>query len=74
VRLVRDEKEIYSTQPMMLSSAGQSDPTHFAAVGKIRLEKSLEPGSYYLQLIVEDNAVPDKKMMADQWVDFEVTR
>ena len=74
VRLVRDEKEIYSTQPMMLSSAGQSDPTYFAAVGKIRLEKSLEPGSYYLQLIVEDKAVPDKKMMADQWVDFEVTR
>jgi hypothetical protein len=40
----------------------------------MRLTPDLEPGDYYLQVVITDKAAKDKRSAVTQWVDFEVVK
>lgn len=40
----------------------------------MRLTPELEPGDYYLQVMITDKAAKDKKSAVSQWVDFEIVK
>jgi len=40
----------------------------------MRLTPDLEPGNYYLQVVITDKAAKDKEPPATQWVDFEIVK
>jgi hypothetical protein len=40
----------------------------------MRLTSDLEPGDYYLQVVITDKAAKDKRTAVTQWVDFEVVK
>ena len=44
------------------------------AKGVVRLERELEPGSYFLQLVVSDPFAREKQAEAMQWIDFEIVK
>jgi hypothetical protein len=39
----------------------------------VRLTPDLEPGNYYLQVVVFDKTI-DKQVPATQWVQFEIVK
>jgi hypothetical protein len=40
----------------------------------MRLTPDLEPGDYYLQVVITDKAAKNKKSAVSQWVDFEIVK
>jgi hypothetical protein len=42
------------------------------AGGRLRLGPDLTPGSYVLQVVVEDAKAKEKYRTATQWTDFEI--
>ena len=72
--LVRDGKIVKSGAEMPLSSANQPDLTRLLTSGVMRLQQDLEPGNYYLQVVITDKAAKDKQPPVTQWVDFEIVK
>ena len=53
----------------------QADPSRVAVNGVLRLTPELEPGNYYLQIVITDKDAPAKKVApVIQWVDFEIVK
>jgi hypothetical protein len=73
-RLFRDDKVVYTGQPMTVDLSKQADLARILAVGTIRLESKFEPGAYYLQLMVTDASTKEKQQQASQWIDFEIVK
>jgi len=73
-RLFRDGKMIKSSGEIALNLANQPDPVRLITTGVMRLDPALEPGPYYLQVVITDRAVKDKQPPAIQWVDFEIVK
>ena len=40
----------------------------------MRLTPELQPGDYYLQVMITDKAAKNKKTVVSQWVDFEIVK
>jgi len=40
----------------------------------MRLTPALEPGDYYLQVMIADKAAKNKKSGVSQWVDFQIVK
>jgi hypothetical protein len=72
-RLYRDAKEVYDSQPMTVSLDMQPDFTRLMTAGLVQLDPKLEPGNYYLQLIVADK-LREKEVPVVQWIDFEIVK
>ncbi|HEV2835321.1 MAG TPA: VWA domain-containing protein [Pyrinomonadaceae bacterium] len=73
-KLFREGKMIKSSGETVLDLANQPDPVRLLATGVMRLDPALEPGPYYLQVVITDRAVKDKQPPAIQWVDFEIVK
>ncbi|HKE58946.1 MAG TPA: VWA domain-containing protein, partial [Pyrinomonadaceae bacterium] len=71
-RLYRDGKVVYTPPVMTVDASKAPDLARVATEGVVRLENKLEPGPYYLELVVTDELAKDKQQQAIQWIDFEI--
>ncbi len=70
-KLFRDGKNVYSGPEVPIDFTKQPDPSRVFASGTVKLNAELEPGSYYLQVVVTDKSAK-KPAPVVQWVDFEL--
>jgi len=75
-KLFRDGKVVYSAPEVPIQTAGQPDPERVLVSGKVPLSRDLEPGFYYLQVVITDKDAKDKvkAIPVMQWIDFEVVK
>lgn len=73
-KLFRDGKAVKSSAEMVLDVKDQSDPARILAANVMRLTPDLEPGNYYLQLLITDKTANNKQPPTTQWVDFEIVK
>lgn len=76
-KLFRDGKDVKSNANMPITGAGQPDLARIVISGVMRLQEDLEPGNYYLQVVITDKAAKapkDKQLQIAQWVDFEIVK
>ncbi|MFL6214597.1 MAG: VWA domain-containing protein [Blastocatellia bacterium] len=74
VRVLRDGKVIYTSQPTAVDLTGQTDWKQVVAGGKLQFGTQLEPGEYVLQVIITDRLAKEKYNSATQWIDFEIVK
>ena len=74
IRLFRAGKEVFTGKDTPVTTSQMSSGGGIVAVGKFRLEERLEPGEYFLQIIVIDKLAPAEKQLSDQWIDFEIVK
>lgn len=75
VKLFRDDKNVHSGPQTPIAVSDQSDQSRVAVNGVVRLTPELEPGNYYLQIVITDKDAPAKKVApVIQWVDFEIAK
>lgn len=72
VRLFRDGKLIYESEPVHVNTAGQTDLAHIEDRGVLTIGSNLAPGDYVLQLVTTDSLAKEKNQIAAQSIDFEV--
>jgi len=73
-KLFRDGKVVKSNSEIVLDVKDQSDAARILTTNVMRLTPDLEPGNYYLQLLLTDKAASAKRPSAIQWVDFEIVK
>ena len=73
-KLYRDGKSLGTPAEIPIEIKNQSDLSRIFINGAIRLGPELEPGDYYLQVVITDKAARDKQPPITQWVDFEVVK
>jgi len=73
-RLFHEGKVVNSSQPLAVDLRNQTDFTNIVVRGVLHLNADLEPGKYFLQLIVVDGLAREKQNEAAQWIDFEVLK
>ncbi len=69
INLYRDGKIISEGKPQVSELEKQADPARLNDYGYLRLNASVQPGDYALQVIVTDLS---SNQTSSQWVDFEV--
>ncbi|HSE23336.1 MAG TPA: hypothetical protein VLB68_16835, partial [Pyrinomonadaceae bacterium] len=74
IRLFRAGKEVFTGKETPVTTSQLSRGGGIVAVGTFRLEERLEPGEYFLQIIVIDKLAPAEKQLSDQWIDFEIVK
>ena len=75
VKLFRDDKNVHSGPQTPIVASDQAEPSRVAVNGVLRLVPELEPGNYYLQIVITDKDAPAKKVApVIQWVDFEIVK
>ena len=72
VRLFRDGKQVFASDPEAFDPAAQVDLKRLTASGRLRLGGDLTPGEYLLQVIVTDALAPEREQTVTQWTDFEI--
>lgn len=73
ITLFRDGKTVHTAPQTQIAASNQPDPSRVAVNGVLKLTPELEPGNYYLQIIVTDkDANKNKVAPVVQWVDFEI--
>ena len=72
-RIFRDGKAIYSGPEVPISAGNQKDLNRVFVDGVVKLSPDLEPGNYYLQVMITDKGAK-KDATAVQWADFEVAK
>ena len=73
-KLFRDGKSVKSSPENAVDVANQPDTNRMVITNVMRLTPDLEPGNYYLQVVVTDKTAKDKQPPATQWVDFEIVK
>ena len=73
-KLFRDGKSVKSSAETAVDVTNQPDPRRMIITNVMRLTPDLEPGSYYLQVVITDKTAKDKEAPATQWVDFEIVK
>ena len=73
-RLFRDGKSVGPTAQIPIDVKNQADLSRLFINGAVRLNSDLEPGSYYLQVIITDQAARNKQPPITQWADFEIVK
>lgn len=73
-RLFRDDKSIYGSSETAVDVANQADLARVFCTGVVRLTPDLEPGNYYLQVVVTDKLAKNKQPPVVQWIDFEIVK
>lgn len=72
MRLFRDGQPVFTGRVLPLDASKQEDMKRLGAGGRLRLGPDLTPGSYVLQVVVEDAKAKEKYRTATQWIDFEI--
>ena len=73
-KLFRDGKIIGPASQTAIDIKNQSDPSRLFINGVFRLTPDLEPGNYFLQVVITDKASREKQPSSTQWVDFEIVK
>ena len=73
-KLFRDGKSLGTSAPVVIDAGNQSDLSRVFVNSAVRLTANLEPGDYYLQVVITDKAARDKQPPITQWVSFEVVK
>ena len=73
-RLFRDGKNVYSGPEQPIQTANQPDPNRLFVNDTLKLAADLEPGNYYLQVVITEKAAKKKVAPVVQWIDFEVVK
>jgi len=73
-KLFRDGKAVKSSAESVVDVTNQPDPGRMVITNIMRLTPDLEPGNYYLQVVLTDKMAKDKQPPATQWVDFEIVK
>ncbi|HTK25895.1 MAG TPA: VWA domain-containing protein [Pyrinomonadaceae bacterium] len=72
VNLYKDGNVISEGKPQTADLEKQADLSRINDYGYLRLNPTIEPGDYAVQIIVKDLSEDGKNAMSSQWVDFEV--
>lgn len=72
-RLSRDGKTVLSNPDTPIDVTNKDELGRILTTGSVRLA-DLEPGNYYLQVVITDKAAKNKQVPLTQWVDFEVVK
>ncbi|HJU94063.1 MAG TPA: VWA domain-containing protein [Pyrinomonadaceae bacterium] len=73
-KLFRDGKSVYSGPEVPINAGNQADPGRLLVNGSLRLNSDLEPGNYYLQVVIMDKGAKNKTMPVVQWIDFDIVK
>jgi hypothetical protein len=74
IKLFRDGTSVMSVAQTPIDVKTQTDLSRLFINGALHLSSNLEPGDYYLQVVVTDKAAKDKQPPITQWVNFEVVK
>jgi len=74
IRLFRAGKEVFTEKETPVTTSQKSSGGGIVAEGTFTLGEQLEPGEYFLQVIVIDKLAPAEKQLSDQWIDFEIVK
>jgi VWFA-related protein len=73
--LFRDGKNVYSGPEIPIAASNPKDLNRVFASSRIKLTPDLEPGNYYLQVVITDKDAPKNKAVpVVQWIDFEIEK
>ena len=72
--LFRDGKNVYSAPEVPITVTNQTDLSRVYVSGVIKLAADLEPGGYFLQVVVTDKDANKKVPPVIQWVDFDIDK
>ena len=73
-KLFRDGKAVGPASEIPLEVKNQSDLSRLFVNGSLRLNPALEPGDYYLQVVITDKVTKAKQSTVTQWVDFQIVK
>lgn len=73
-KLFRDGNVVGPSSEIPLDLKNQADLSRLFVNGSLRLNSALEPGDYYLQVVITDKATRAKQSTMTQWVDFEIVK
>lgn len=73
-KLFRDGKRVFSYPDVAVDTSNQTDLGRIFVTLKFRLAADLEPGHYYLQIVISDKAVKGKLPPVVQWTDFMIVK
>jgi hypothetical protein len=73
-KLYRDGRSVDPAVGAPIAVNNQADLSRLFITGSFRLSSNLEPGDYYLQVVVTDKAAKDKQPPIAQWIEFEVVK
>jgi hypothetical protein len=73
-KLFRDGKVVKADAETPIDVANKDSLGQSLITNVMRLTPELEPGDYYLQVMITDKAGKDKKSAVSQWVDFEIVK
>jgi VWFA-related protein len=73
-KLFRDGKSVFTGPEVPVIAGSQKDLTRVYVDGVVKLGPELEPGIYYLQVVIVDKNAKSKDTPVVQWVDFEIAR
>ena len=68
----RDGVAVFDSKPRTVEVLQEPDPAHIVTAGGLRLNPSMKPGDYVLQVVVTDKLADPKYAVASQWMDFEI--
>jgi VWFA-related protein len=74
VMLFRDGKIVYTGPEVPVAAHDQTDLNRLAVGGGLRLGRELEPGFYYLQVVITDKDTKEKTASMAQWADFQIEK
>ncbi|HJR06847.1 MAG TPA: VWA domain-containing protein [Pyrinomonadaceae bacterium] len=73
-RLFREGREVLTTPEAPFDASAQADPSRLNVNGTLNLPADAAPGSYVLQIAVNDITPGKKRQTVTQWLDFEVVK
>jgi VWFA-related protein len=73
-RLFRDGKTIGPASQTPIEIKNQSDLSRLFINGVFHLSPDLEPGNYFLQVVITDKTSRDKQPSSTQWAGFEIVK
>ena len=73
-KLFRDGNPVGPPSEIPIELKNQADLSRLFVNGSLRLNPALEPGDYYLQVVITDKVTRAKQSVITQWVDFQVVK
>jgi VWFA-related protein len=73
-RIFRDDKVVYSGPEVPISAANQTDLSRLFVNSVLKLGPDLEPGNYYLEVVVTEKDTKEKAEPVIQWIDFQIEK
>jgi hypothetical protein len=74
LRLFREGQQVWTRDAEQPDASKQADPARLVAGGRLQITPEMQPGEYFLQVIVTDMLAGNQYSTATQWIDFEVVK